>query len=80
MKLSIAMIGVATLVLVGFPFFAGGDDEAAPEVAPTAGSAELLVREDSPRLSEGGEAVFVEFLDFECEALHRSLPGHRRPP
>jgi protein-disulfide isomerase len=31
-------------------------------------SAELLVRDDSPRLSEGTDAVFVEFLDFECEA------------
>jgi hypothetical protein len=31
------------------------------------------VREDSPRLSEGDEAVFVEFLDFECEAMYHRL-------
>lgn len=74
MKLSIAMIGVAALVLVGFLIFTGGDDEPAPEAAPTAGNAELLVREDSPRLSEGDEAVFVEFLDFECEACLALYP------
>lgn len=74
MKLSVAMIGVAALVLVGFLIFTGGDDEPAPEAAPTAGNAELLVREDSPRLSEGDEAVFVEFLDFECEACLALYP------
>lgn len=37
--------------------------------APSTGGAPSdppLVRDDSPRLSEGSEAVFVEFLDFEC--------------
>ncbi len=68
MKLSIAMIGVAALVLFGFLVFTRGGNEPSSEAASTGSNAELLVREDSPRLAEGGEAVFVEFLDFECEA------------
>lgn len=75
MKLSLAMIGAAALVLVGFLVFTGGEDDPEPEANPTGGSnAELLVRDDSPRLSEGGEAVFVEFLDFECEACLALYP------
>lgn len=67
--LSLAMIGAAVLLLVGFLFFTGDKDEPTPTAAPsgTAGAA-MLVRDDSPRLSQGGDAVFVEFLDFECEA------------
>lgn len=74
MKLSIAMIGAAVLVLVGFLIFTGGQDQPSPEAVPTGGNAKLLVREDSPRLSEGDEAVFVEFLDFECEACLALYP------
>lgn len=74
MKLSIAMIGVAALVLIGFLIFTDGDDEPSPQATPTGSNAELLVREDSPRLAEGGEAVFVEFLDFECEACLALYP------
>lgn len=74
-KLSLAMIAAGALVLVGFLVFSGGGDDPEPEATPTGGSnAELLVREDSPRLSEGGEAVFVEFLDFECEACLALYP------
>jgi len=75
MKLSLAMIAAAALVLVGFLVFTGGGDDPEPEATPTGGGhAELLVRDDSPRLSEGGEAVFVEFLDFECEACLALYP------
>lgn len=75
MKLSIAMVGAAALVLVGFLIFTGGEDEPSPEATPTGTeNAELLVRDDSPRLSEGSEAVFVEFLDFECEACLALYP------
>ena len=75
MTLSFALVGVAVLVLVGFLMITGGDDEPTPEAAPTGPDvAELLVREDSPRLSEGGEAVFVEFLDFECEGCLAVYP------
>lgn len=69
MKVSLAMIGVAALVLVSLLVVTNGNDEPQKEAAPSGGdTSELLVREDSPRLSEGDEAVFVEFLDFECEA------------
>ena len=74
MKLSIAMIGVAALVLFGFLVFTRGGNEPSSEAASTGSNAELLVREDSPRLAEGGEAVFVEFLDFECEACLALYP------
>lgn len=75
MKLSLAMIGAAALVLVGFLVFTGGGDDPEPEATPAGDSnAELLVREDSPRLADGGEAVFVEFLDFECEACLALYP------
>ncbi|WEV79743.1 thioredoxin domain-containing protein [Janibacter cremeus] len=33
-----------------------------------------LVRQDSPRLTSGKDAVFVEFLDFECEACGAAHP------
>ena len=67
------MIGIAALVLVGFLVFSGDDPE--PETNPARDNAELLVREDSPRLSDGDEAVFVEFLDFECEACIALYPA-----
>lgn len=75
MKLSFAMIGVTALVLVGFLIFTGGEDQPSPDAAPSGSdNAELLVREDSPRLSSGEEAVFVEFLDFECEGCLALYP------
>lgn len=75
MKLSLAMVAAAALVLVGFLVFGGGEDEPQADPAPAGdAAAELLVRQDSPRLSEGGEAVFVEFLDFECEACIALYP------
>ena len=73
-KLSLLMIGAAVLVLVGFLLFTGGDDPS-PAATPTdTDNTGLLVRDDSPRLSEGSEAVFVEFLDFECEACLALYP------
>lgn len=75
MTISLAMIGVAALVLVGLLAFNGRSDEAPEQAAPSdSESAELLVRDDSPRLAEGKEAVFVEFLDFECEACLSLYP------
>jgi protein-disulfide isomerase len=48
-----------------------GSEPASPPVAP-----ELLVREDSHRLSTApdGKATLVEFLDFECEACRAAYP------
>lgn len=74
-KLSLAMIGAAALALIAFLIFSPGGDNSDLEAASTSGdTSELLVRDDSPRLSEGGEAVFVEFLDFECEACLALYP------
>lgn len=75
MKISLAMIGVAALVLAGLLVFNDDSNEPQSDTAPTsADTADLLVRDDSPRLSKGGEAVFVEFLDFECEGCLSLYP------
>lgn len=75
------MITAAALVLTGFLLFSAKETPAQEAEAPTdqgqAGALvdeDLLVREDSPRLSEGDQAVFVEFLDFECEACVALYP------
>ncbi|GAA1937880.1 hypothetical protein GCM10009689_18130 [Brevibacterium antiquum] len=69
------MIGVAALVLVGLLVVNNGDDEPQQKATPAGGdTSDLLVRDDSPRLSEGGEVVFVEFLDFECEGCLSLYP------
>ncbi|UVI37954.1 DsbA family protein [Brevibacterium spongiae] len=69
------MIGVAALVLVVLLAFNGRSDETPEQAVPSESeSADLLVRDDSPRLAEGEEAVFVEFLDFECEACLSLYP------
>ncbi|MDN5793163.1 MAG: disulfide bond formation protein DsbA, partial [Brevibacterium aurantiacum] len=74
-KISLAMIGVAALVLAGLLVFNDDSNEPQSDTAPTsADTADLLVRDDSPRLSKGGEAVFVEFLDFECEGCLSLYP------
>lgn len=72
MALSLALIAVAALVLAGM-FVLTSRDDSSTEAASGEPSAQL-VREDSPRLSEGGEAVFVEFLDFECEGCLALYP------
>lgn len=73
LKLSLAMIAAAAAVLVGLLALTNRDDGAA---VPEAGgaNAELLVRDDSPRLSDGDDVVFVEFLDFECEGCTAMYP------
>ena len=73
-KLSIALVVVAVATLLGVAALSGDDEPEAPESA--AERDELLVRDDSPRLSDGAEATFVEFLDFECPscaALHPTI-------
>lgn len=74
MKLSLALVAAAALVLAGFLIFTGNDDADQTSSAGNGANAELLVRDDSPILSEGSEAVFVEFLDFECEACIALYP------
>lgn len=60
LKLILAMIVVAVLVLGSFALFSRQPNQPA---MPSE-----LVRADSPRLSDGKKATFVEFLDFECES------------
>lgn len=72
MALSLALIAIAGLVLAGMLVF-NSQDDSATEAASDESTAQL-VREDSPRLSEGGDAVFVEFLDFECEGCLALYP------
>lgn len=74
-KLTLGLIAVAALVLAGFILFLDpNEQESAPAEATGSPSAQL-VREDSPRLSDGGDAVFVEYLDFECEACLSLYPA-----
>mgnify|MGYP003521001359 CR=1 FL=1 len=75
LKLSLAIIVAAAVTLV-IVLVATNDGD--PDTEPTTGNAdqtsELLVRDDSPRLTSGTEAVFVEFLDFECEGCLAVYP------
>lgn len=51
MKISLAMIGVAALVLAGLLVFNDDSNEPQSDTAPTsADTADLLVRDDSPPL------------------------------
>ena len=73
LKLSVALV-IGAIVLALVAANAGGDAE--PEVEATSERADRLVRPDSQRLSEGSsDAVFVEFLDFECEACRAAHPA-----
>ncbi|MGJ3510145.1 DsbA family protein [Enemella sp. A6] len=73
-KLSVAMIVAAVVVVVGLLVFTNRDDRPTATSETAGMGTEPLVREDSPRLSDGGEAVFVEFLDFECEGCVALYP------
>ena len=71
----VAMIVIAVIVVAGAIVVGGNDDEPSDAAAQDTGSA--LVRDESHRLSAaGGDApVFVEFLDFECEACGAAYPA-----
>lgn len=71
-KISLALVAAAVIAVVGFAALTGEDEPAAPETA--AERDERLVRPDSPRLTDGPDATFVEFLDFECEACGALYP------
>lgn len=72
LKLSIALVVAAVAALLGFSALSSGDEPAAPETS--AERDQLLVRPDSQRLTDGPNATFVEFLDFECEACGALYP------
>ncbi|EYT50812.1 DsbA family protein [Brachybacterium muris] len=73
-KFTLGLIAVAALVLAGFIIFLDPDEQESAPAEDTGSASAQLVREDSPRLSEGGDAVFVEYLDFECEACLSLYP------
>lgn len=72
LKLSLALIAVAVIALLGFAALSGDDEPDVPDTATERD--ELLVRPDSPRLTDGPDATFVEFLDFECESCGALYP------
>lgn len=71
LKLSLGLVALAVLAVVAIAASSGGDD---PPAATDDNRTEFLVRPDSPRLTEGPDATFVEFLDFECEACGALYP------
>ena len=73
LKLSMAMIVAVLVALVAAVTFSRAGAEAAPPGSGSGASAPL-VRDDSPRLTSGKKAVFVEYLDFECEACGAAHP------
>ncbi|WP_068326583.1 DsbA family protein [Janibacter terrae] len=73
LKLSMAMIVAVLVALVAAVTFSRASEEAAPTGSGSGASAPL-VRDDSPRLTSGKKAVFVEYLDFECEACGAAHP------
>lgn len=73
LKLSMAMIVAVLVALVAAVTFSRAGEEAAPTGSGSGASAPL-VRDDSPRLASGKKAVFVEYLDFECEACGAAHP------
>lgn len=73
LKLSMAMIVAVLVALVAAVTFSRAGEEAAPKGSGSGASAPL-VRDDSPRLTSGKKAVFVEYLDFECEACGAAHP------
>lgn len=73
-KFTLGLIAVTALILTSFVLFLNPEEDT-PTPEPGTGTATAqLVREDSPRLSEEGDVVFVEFLDFECEACLALYP------
>lgn len=73
LKLSMAMIVAVLVALVAAVTFSRAGEEPAPTGSGSGASAPL-VRDDSPRLTSGKKAVFVEYLDFECEACGAAHP------
>ena len=75
-KFTLGLIAVAALVLAGFIIFLDPDEQESAPAEDTGSASAQLVREDSPRLSEGSsDVVFVEYLDFECEACLSLYPA-----
>ncbi|GAA1331615.1 MULTISPECIES: DsbA family protein [Brachybacterium] len=75
LKLSIGLVAVAALVLTAVVVLLPRVKDPSAQAEATDSTSAQLVREDSPRLSEGSsDVVFVEYLDFECEACLSMYP------
>ncbi len=75
-RLSLVVVAVFVAVVGALALTsAAGRDTPAPVTGDAA--SELLVRADSHRLAQPDEpeAVFVEFLDFECESCRAAFPA-----
>lgn len=74
----IGIIAIITIIVIGGGLFLASG-KISPGQAPTALSAEALVRADSPRQT-GSQAVLqiVEFADFECPACAAFHPHFKR--
>ncbi|AKK08048.1 thioredoxin domain-containing protein [Corynebacterium testudinoris] len=72
--LSLSLVAIVPIILVALMVLTGPDRPEPEGLTGESVPIELLVREDSPRLSDGEEAVFVEFLDFECESCIALYP------
>lgn len=75
MKFTLGLVAVAAMVLAGFVIFLDPKEKQTEPAEASGSTSAQLVREDSPRLSDGGDVVFVEYLDFECEACLALYPS-----
>jgi len=75
MKVSIALV-VALVAIVAVVALVGRNEEPVETAAGDRTTGAPVLRDDSQRLSDGGDdaPVFVEFLDFECEACGAAFP------
>ena len=76
-RISIGLVAAVVATVAVAALLTRDDDDGATVAADAPQDRqELLVRADSPRLTDGDQAEFVEFLDFECEAcaaLHPTI-------
>jgi protein-disulfide isomerase len=75
-RVSLLVAGVFVAVVATLLVLAGRDSGGAGADAPGGASDSRLVREDSRIIGQRGssDVVFVEFLDFECEACRAAFP------
>lgn len=76
-RISIGLVAAVVVAVAVAALLTRDDDDGATVAADAPQDRqELLVRADSPRLTDGDQVEFVEFLDFECEAcaaLHPTI-------
>lgn len=75
-KVALLMVGAFVIAIAGLLVWSGDDVEQSGSAEPGGAADSQLVRDDSRIVGEkgSGEVVFVEFLDFECEACGAAYP------